>query len=262
MEILKILREKLKDTSLSENEIGVYLALLKIGESTTGKILNEYKMSAGKVYVVLDKLIKKGLVSHITKEKIKHFKAHDPQNIVDYLEKEKFEIEKKEDAIKKMLPDLSKALLLEKDDITVEIYEGLDGFKTAVNKVIEEHEYGAVEYEFDHFDFPSTGGNLPESIKYIMLNYSKGMIKKKVKAKLLLSSSNEKSLKDVKDVLKGTNSEIRYIKNQKFATIFFTKDKTLIIDYIKPHVVFIRSKTIAEGFRKMFESLWQLGKEI
>lgn len=261
MNLFNELKQKLGDTGLSENEIGVYISLLKIGESTTGKILNDYKMSSGKIYIVLDKLIKKGLVSYAIKNNVKHFKAHNPMNILEYLKKEKEEIEKKANSIQNMIPDLQNMLNSDSDEVQVEVYEGIDGFKTAVYKVLEEHEIGGKEWEFDHFEF-GKDEDMPDSIRYVMRNYSKGMMKKNISVKLLVSTDNKKAINDVKKVLEGTNFEFRHIENQKFASIFFTKDKTLIIDYVKPHVVFIRNKAIAQGFIRMFEAMWMIGKKV
>src|SRR3989344_337750 len=58
----------LEDIGLTKGEIKVYLTLLKLRETTTGKIIEEAQISSGKIYEILDKLIKKGLVSYIIKE--------------------------------------------------------------------------------------------------------------------------------------------------------------------------------------------------
>ena len=59
----------LEDIGLTKGEIKVYLTLLKLRETTTGKIIEEAQISSGKIYEILDKLIKKGLVSYIIKDK-------------------------------------------------------------------------------------------------------------------------------------------------------------------------------------------------
>ena len=57
--------ELLKEVGLTEGEIKVYLALFKIGASSTGPIVKEAKIHSSKVYPILDRLIEKGLVSFI-----------------------------------------------------------------------------------------------------------------------------------------------------------------------------------------------------
>ena len=64
---------ELEKIGFTKSEIAVYTALLKIGQKTTGEILKEAKISSGKIYEILDKLIKKGLVSYIIKNNTKYF---------------------------------------------------------------------------------------------------------------------------------------------------------------------------------------------
>lgn len=261
MDIFDELKEKLQETKLSENETGVYVTLLRIGKSTTGRILKEYDMSSGKIYYILNKLIKKGLVSYVIKNNIKYFKSQCPENILEYLENEKKKIDNKEMQIKKLLPEILDSIKTEEEDISVEIYEGMDGFKTGIFRFMDEHNYGDTEYEFDNF---SSGieKEFPMGIKIAMQMYSKKMIKKNITALMLLSTTNKKLINEAKKIMKGTNYKIRYIENQKFASILFGKGRTLILDYSKPSLVYIKNKRIADSFIKMFESLWLMGKDI
>ena len=48
----------LTDIGLTQGEIKVYLALLKLGKSSTGPIANEAQISRSKLYSILDKLAK------------------------------------------------------------------------------------------------------------------------------------------------------------------------------------------------------------
>ncbi len=98
----------LEDIGLTKGEIKVYLTLLKLGETTTGRIIDEAQISSGKIYEILDKLLKKGLVSFIIKEKTKYFQASNPNRILDFLhEKEKL-IKIKETELIKEIPLLLK----------------------------------------------------------------------------------------------------------------------------------------------------------
>ena len=62
---LKILEE----IGLTKGEIKVYLTLLKIGNTTSGRIINESGVSRSKVYDVLERLKQKGLAIHKASEK-------------------------------------------------------------------------------------------------------------------------------------------------------------------------------------------------
>src|SRR3989344_1806167 len=94
----------LEEIGLTKGEINVYLTLLKIGETTTGKIIEEAQISSGKIYEILDKLIKKGLASYTTKEKTRYFNAASPNRILDFLHEKEKELKSKEEELIKELP--------------------------------------------------------------------------------------------------------------------------------------------------------------
>ena len=68
----------LEEIGLTHGEIKTYLALLTLGSSSTGPIAKESGVSRSKLYIILDKLEKKGLVSHIEKDGIIYFQSADP----------------------------------------------------------------------------------------------------------------------------------------------------------------------------------------
>ncbi|MBW3012929.1 helix-turn-helix domain-containing protein, partial [Candidatus Woesearchaeota archaeon] len=90
----------LEGLGLTKSEISVYLALLELGSSTTGKIVDKSGASSSKIYEILDKLIQKGLVSYVLKANIKYFEAAPPKRILDYIEEKKASISKQEEDVK------------------------------------------------------------------------------------------------------------------------------------------------------------------
>ena len=73
---------KLQKIGLTAGESKVYMALLKIGSSTTGPIVDEAKVSRSKVYHIIERLMSKGLVTSIVKTKTKYFQAADPHKLL------------------------------------------------------------------------------------------------------------------------------------------------------------------------------------
>ena len=67
------MESSLEQLGLSKGEGKVYLALFDLKEGTKYSIAKEAGVSASKVYEILDKLIKKGLVSTILQNQVKHF---------------------------------------------------------------------------------------------------------------------------------------------------------------------------------------------
>jgi len=67
------LKEKVKLLGLTEGEAKVYLSLLELGSSTIGPIIKKANIASSNVYDILNRLLKKGIVSYILKQKIKYF---------------------------------------------------------------------------------------------------------------------------------------------------------------------------------------------
>ena len=55
----------LEDLGLSKREAKAYLALLELGSTTVGEIIKKTDIPSSKIYEVLDRLMKKGLVSYV-----------------------------------------------------------------------------------------------------------------------------------------------------------------------------------------------------
>ena len=72
----------LEELGLSKNEINVYLALLRLGRSTSWKLINETGITVSALYYCLDNLIKKSLVSYSIQANKKHFSAADPEQVI------------------------------------------------------------------------------------------------------------------------------------------------------------------------------------
>ena len=67
----KILRE----IGLLDNEVKLYLELLKLGETSTGPLIKKTGIASSRVYTSLNSLVNRGLVTFITKNNTKYYKA-------------------------------------------------------------------------------------------------------------------------------------------------------------------------------------------
>ena len=114
----------LSEIGLSQREIAVYKALLKIGSTTTGKLVKESGVQNAKIYETLEKLIKRGLVTFVVKGKIKHFQATNPNNLMSFFENRK-------DALQKEVAQLQKLQEKEEPEYQTRVYEGIKAIKSA-----------------------------------------------------------------------------------------------------------------------------------
>ncbi len=63
---------------MSKNETKVYLALIALGSATAGSLIKKADIPRSKIYIVMDKLIEKGLASFMLKGRVKYFQASPP----------------------------------------------------------------------------------------------------------------------------------------------------------------------------------------
>src|SRR3989344_7793587 len=130
-------KSALTNLGLTEGESKVYLALLKQGSSTVGPIVKEAKVAYSNIYEILDRLLEKGLVSFIIKEKTRHYQAAQPSQLQDYLEKKESQLAEEKSILKKLIPELEK-LQEQTHRQQAEIFLGLKGMKTAFERITQE----------------------------------------------------------------------------------------------------------------------------
>ena len=83
------LAKQLEQLGLTEKEAKIYVALLEVGEATAQQLATKSGINRATTYVTLENLLKRGLASNITKKKKTYFIIESPQQILDFLDKEK-----------------------------------------------------------------------------------------------------------------------------------------------------------------------------
>ena len=72
----------LVELGFSVNEAKVYLALTELGASSATRISEKSHLHRPNVYESLIKLVEKGLVTNVVRDKVKYFETTDPENII------------------------------------------------------------------------------------------------------------------------------------------------------------------------------------
>ena len=119
----------LQQIGLSEKEIKIYFAILKIGSSPAQKIALETGIKRTTVYLILEKLKDFGLVGEIIEKNKKIFFAEKPKKLLKIIQEKKKEIEKEEARVKEILPRFEKILEDQGRSPDKEIihYQGVEG---------------------------------------------------------------------------------------------------------------------------------------
>src|SRR3989344_1358045 len=127
---------ELLKVGLTDGKSKVYLALSELGSSTVGPVVKKSGIAYSNIYDVLDRLIKKGIVSFVIKSKTKYFQAATPKNLLIYLENKAKEISAQKDDLKKILPQLEKLQESVKSQ-EAEVFIGKKGLRTAYEKMLK-----------------------------------------------------------------------------------------------------------------------------
>jgi len=246
----------LKEAGLTDGETKVYLALLELGTSTVGPILKKSTITRSIIYRILEKLIKKGLVSYITKEKTKYYQAAQPNKLLDYIDSREKQLQQNKNKIEKMIPQL---ILKQKSAKKSEanMYEGFKGLITAYDKRYEKLKKGD---EVVIYGLPPTQ---PDYHHAYWKKANKKLDKLGIRSRLLYHP-------DVTDVnLKNRNSyklcEARRmplnIESPSWVMVY--KDVTLIAipQGDMPFAFEITSQQVADSFRNYFEWFWKKTKK-
>ena len=85
--------EILKEIGLNENEIKVYIILLRLGSSKVNEVYDKTKIPRSFIYEVLKSLIDKGLVSYVIKSGIRYYEAAKPLKLKEILKKKESKLD-------------------------------------------------------------------------------------------------------------------------------------------------------------------------
>lgn len=243
----EINKKILKQIGLTENEIQVYITLLKIGSSTVSQIAERSGLYRPYVYDTLERLQEKGLVSFVLKDNKRFFKAIHPSHLIE-IEKEKLE------ELNKIVPQLESFLKLPKEETKVELYSGKkvvrvvqkDVLRTLLNNKGESLVIGVDEKKFTEAD------------PIIMKQFFNQLKKNKLRERVLVREGD--------DYLPAhpETTKYKFLPKEFFdpTSTFIYGNKVAIIIFGEPlHGLIIESKILSGTYRKQFELLWKVAKK-
>lgn len=234
---------------LTEGESKVYLALSLLGSSTVGPIVKKSSVAYSNIYDILNRLIEKGLVSFIIKNKTKYFQAASPSNLIQYLDKKQEKIVQEKDALKKILPELEK-IRESTAKQEAEVFLGKKGLRTAYEKLCK-------------------GASKNDEILFFYIQNEK------------YAEESNLFYHSITDLVRGTKN--RGICNQEYKNSWFTKkskhltmrfsdlplpgnidiinDKILLVSWDETiFSVLVHSQSLAGNLRKYFTDMWSKAK--
>ncbi len=240
----------LKELGMTDGEIKTYQALFKLGKTTTGALIKEAGISASKIYIILDKLIKKGLVNYTIKNKTKYFQANDPIKIINLIEEKEKNLEKQKQKTKEILPQLRLSLEKKEEIKAPIILEGLEGLKYLLNQIYEDLE------KDDEFLGMGITTERPEPVNRIFKHFNTEIRPKKgIKMRLILSEKPKEYFE------KYPLTQIKILIGITPSAISIDKKRVVIYNSWEPlSMTIIYNPEVIKSFQTFFESLWRIVK--
>ncbi|MFA6022663.1 MAG: helix-turn-helix domain-containing protein [Candidatus Pacearchaeota archaeon] len=245
-------KKLLQNIGLTEGEVKVYMALLKLGESKKSELSKESGISSSKIYEVADKLQKKGLIGYISKDNIKYFRAMEPKRILDFFNEKTSQFHEQKKALEKFIPELES--VSKKEETNAILFEGIKAIKNFYKNLLEELKPGEEYYVIG----VNYGDNLP-GVREFFENFHNQRAKKKIKVKMLVNHDSRNIL--VKST--QTYSEVRFLPQYLMNNmiILFYKNKAFIFFLAKDSVgLLIENKEVTKGFKVYFDAFWKIAK--
>jgi len=236
---------------LTEGESKVYLSLLRIGSATIGSIIKEAQVSNSKIYDILDRLNKKGLVGISIINNVKHFEAKNPSMIKDLILKKENDINK----IKSELPKLQEMYEYAEPVQEAEILQGVNGIKTFTEMILTKLEKG------DTFYILGAPKEANELVGAYFQEWHERRAKKGVHCKILFNDeAKEQAMKRTKTPLTEVKILPRNIKTPALIDIGKGYVATLLFGD-RPLCIIVKNKKIYESYLSYFELLWKTAKK-
>jgi len=241
----------LEKFGLTEKEAKLYLALLELGQSTSSNLIRKLDYYSKTVYELLEKLMRKGLVSYVIKSNVKYFEAVNPERFLGILKEEQDNIKERENKIRGILPKLRQLKEINKEKQEANIYYGKKGMKSVFEDTLKQK---------DEILVFGGGGKSKEFLEHYYDLWNKIRAKNKIRLKLLWNENLRNKQDSVKDIkLYKLRFLPKEFENPAPAMIY--KDKVAITIWSgEPIAILIRSKEVNKTYRNYFELLWKIAK--
>lgn len=237
-----MLEENLSKLGFSPSEIKVYLHLLRTGSSYANKISSETKINRTNVYEALYRLIAKGVISFITRNKVKWFEAKSPDSILSLVREKEEEFKATKNRILNDIKQLK--ISPEKKSLEANVFVGKKGLRIIFEEILEVGKpifIIAAELQFKELFGP-----------YFEL-WHKERINKKIRQRSIFPKRFKEKLEERRLL------EYKFV-DDKFTnptTTIIYGDNCLFIQWSEePIAIQIQNREIAHSHLNYFEMLW------
>ncbi|NNM83961.1 helix-turn-helix domain-containing protein [Candidatus Parcubacteria bacterium] len=238
--------KRLTSLGFPEKDAGVYLALLKAGAATVQEIARQTGINRSSVYVVLDRLMRRGFVSIVSNKTVRQYSAAPPERLMLTA---KEEVERSTLLLQNLAtlsPTLRTAHKSSQFKPKIEVLEGAIGLQKGFENALSSKEKVMRV-------FSSTGDifkSLPEYLPiFVQQRLMRGL-------KMRGIHPDDEASREMIRRLPNTPDEITLIPRNKFrfpSDFGIYDEKVAFMSHRPPFCVMIQSKEIAEVMKVAFD---------
>ena len=239
--------KSLMDLGLSLNEARIYEALVDLGEASVNTISVKTKINRSNVYDAMERLCEKGLTSELFVKSQKHYKAMHPRRLLELLKEKQEEVEA-------ILPELAKKFEFHKEKEEGYFHRGIEAYKNYMFDILKEKK--------PYYCIGAKGMWFDPRLKYFRLKFDRERKKLKIPYSHLFDEGMPKVITEPMKFERGTYKFLPKKYCSKLTVEFFG-DYTVIYtgeEFGKlkeePTVFVIKSKDVTEGFKKIYQFMW------
>jgi len=236
--------DQFKELGLTDNEVRIYLLLLKFGMMNPSTISQKLGLHRAYIYDALERMQEKEVVNSILKDNKKNFQATSPDNLIELL---KLRLEN----FQKIVPDLMKVAELKKEETKVELHKGKRVYRILLKDLIsslrKNEEAYLIGIDEDIL--------LTEVEPIYLKQYLQAIKLKNIKEKIIIKKGGKK--------LRDPNLQYKKIDEKyigKTAQIIYNNKIAIFIPGTPYYLIIIENKEVAETYKKQFSLLWNIAK--
>lgn len=252
------LENSLSCLGFTEREARVYLTLLRFGKHPTSFVANKINLSRGTTHSVLHALLRRGIVSMSTKNKVQYFAPLEPKKLLTHIERRAQELSEQAQLARNIIPELDSIAPSISARPTVEYFSGVEGMRTALDDTLMANEKTLRTYS-SSLDMTRVLGEYFEgeyTEERIRRGYRLQSIQSYVKDSLVMSKDN---YTDKYGTCKKANREVRYTRNKLIfpMSLYIYDHKVLVISSSDENFASItESREYAEMQKEIFYEIW------
>lgn len=242
-----MLYDALQELGLTNAEIKAYVALLELGSSTAGPVLEKSGLQNSVVHRALHSLIEKGLINYVLEGRRRVYQATDPEQFYTY-------IDEKKRRFAELLPELKAHQQLASKHEVASVFKGLRGVQEIYHTMIS----------LRSSEYLTFGGGI-QCAQRMGVAWWTNLHRKRVENRLRSRQVFDETVRPLGgDILRMPFTNVRFLSSE-FASF---QETVIVADHVAinvftqtPYGLLVVDAQVADSYKKYFELLWTLAKK-